>query len=72
MYQWECPRMYQWECKVDVWILWFQDLWNISIGQNEVDENGEVNHEGKGFSIYFMVYYKGAIHEYLFNLFCQL
>lgn len=42
------------------------------IGQNEVDANGEVNHEDKGFSIYFVIYYKGAIHEYWFNLFCQL
>lgn len=34
------------------------------IGQNEVNSNGEVNHEGKGFTIYFMIYYKCAIHEY--------
>lgn len=32
------------------------------IGKNEVDPNGEVNHVGEGFKVYFMIYYKGIIN----------
>lgn len=41
----------------------FKTYGTYKIGQSEVDSNGEVNHRGKGFTIYFMIYYKGAIHN---------